>query len=112
LGVALWQARVALEQSRVAQEEARKQQAVQSFLTALFDKNTRQQPDAARARGMTVRELLLDASERVQTSFEDTPVVKLDLLNTVASLLRDIDEYEQAARLSEQAVVLAEGRGL
>jgi serine/threonine-protein kinase len=111
-GVALWQARVALEQSRVAAEEARKQRAVQSFLTALFDKNTRLQPDAAKARNMTVRELLLDASERVQTEFDDAPGVKLELLNTVAGLLRDIDEYERAFELSTQAAELARTRGL
>ena len=112
LGTALWQARVALVQSQVAQEEARKQRAVQSFLTALFDKNTRQQSGAAAARAMTVRELLLDASERVQSAFEDTPTVKLDLLNTVAGLLRDIDEYERAATLSDQAVALAQSHHL
>jgi serine/threonine-protein kinase len=111
-GVAIWQARVALEQSRVAAEEARKQRAVQSFLTALFDKNTRLQPDAAKARNMTVRELLLDASERVQTEFDDAPGVKLELLNTVAGLLRDIDEYERAIALSTQAAELARTRGL
>jgi serine/threonine protein kinase len=112
LGTALWQARVALVQSQVAQDEARKQRAVQSFLTALFDKNTRQQADAARARAMTVPELLLDASERVQVAFGDTPTVKLELLNTVASLLRDIDEYERAATLSDQAVALAKSHDL
>jgi serine/threonine-protein kinase len=111
-GVAVWQARVALEQSRVAAEEARKQRAVQSFLTALFDKNTRQQPDAAKARNMTVRELLLDASERVQTEFDDAPGVKLELLNTVAGLLRDIDEYERAIELSTQAAELARTKGM
>ena len=112
LGTALWQARVALTQSQVAQDEARKQRAVQSFLTALFDKNTRQQTDASHARAMSVRDLLLDASERVQGEFGDTPTVKLDLLNTVASLLRDIDEYERAAILSDQAVTLAQSQRL
>ena len=62
LGIALWQA-------RVAQEEARKQRAVQAFLTSLFDRNTRLQPDAADARAMTVRELLLDAGDRVERAF-------------------------------------------
>jgi eukaryotic-like serine/threonine-protein kinase len=112
LGVALWQARVALAQSRVAQEEARKQEAVQSFLTALFDKNKRSQPNAAKARSMTVRELLLEASDRVQGSLSETPTVKLELLNTVAQLLRDIDEYERAAALSTAAVQVARSANL
>jgi len=114
LGMALWQARVATEQSRLAREEALKQQAVQSFMTSLFDRNTRLQPDAAKARNMTVRELLLDASTRVKakSSFTGAPGVKLELLNTVASLLRDIDEYEQAAALSDEAVALATAHSL
>jgi serine/threonine-protein kinase len=106
-GVAIWQARIAIEQSRVAAEEAGKQRAVQSFLTSLFDKNTRRQPDAAKARSMTVRELLLEASERLEGWFTETPTVRLELLNTVASLLRDIDEYERAATLSAAAVEVA-----
>ncbi len=110
--IALWQARVALEQSRLTAEEASKQRAVQSFLTALFDKNTRQQPDAAKARAMTVRELLVDASDRVQGEFDDTPSVKLELLNTIAALLRDIDEYERTATLSTQAVEIARAHDL
>jgi serine/threonine-protein kinase len=112
LGVALWQAQVALAQSRVAEEEARKQRAVQSFLTALFDKNRRAQPNAAKARSMTVRELLLEASDRVQSSFSETPGVKLELLNTVAKLLRDIDEYERAGALSTAAVQVARSANL
>ncbi|MGH8311442.1 MAG: tetratricopeptide repeat protein, partial [Steroidobacteraceae bacterium] len=40
-------------------------------------------------------------------AFDDTPSVKLELLNTIAALLRDIDEYERAAALSTQAVEVA-----
>ena len=104
LGVALWQA-------RVAQQEARKQQAVQAFLTSLFDKNTRLQPDAAQARAMTVRELLLDAGDRVEHAFDDTPALKIELLNTVARLLREIDEYERSAVLAREAVAVARANG-
>ena len=104
LGVALWQA-------RVAQQEAQKQRAVQAFLTSLFDKNTRLQANAAQARGMTVRELLLDASNRVEHAFDQTPAVKLELLNTVSRLLRDIDEYERSAALARDAVAVARDNG-
>jgi serine/threonine-protein kinase len=104
LGMALWQA-------RVAQQEALKQRAVQAFLTSLFDKNTRLQADAAQARAMTVRELLLDAGNRVEHAFEDTPPVKLELLNTVARLLREIDEYERSATLAREAVAVAREHG-
>ncbi|MEZ5532541.1 MAG: protein kinase [Steroidobacteraceae bacterium] len=110
--VALWQASEARAQSHLAAEEAAKQHAVQSFLTQLFDRNTREQPDAAKARAMTVRDLLLDASRRVQGGFDDAPTVKLELLNTVARLLRDIDEYDRAAALGRDAVTFARAHGL
>ncbi len=105
-------AAAALWQAHLAREEAAKQQAVQAFLTQLFDRNTRQQPDAARAREMSVRELLLEASERVHAGFAQTPSVKLELLNTVARLLRDIDEYGRAAALGREATALAHSAGL
>lgn len=102
----------ALWQAHVAQQEAAKQRAVQSFLTQLFDRNTRDQPDAAEARSMSVRELLLEASARLQGGFAQAPSVKLELLNTVARLLRDIDEYERAAALGREAAQLAREKGL
>ena len=102
-----WQARIAAEQSQIAQEEARKQRAVQSFLTALFDKNTRMQPDAARARSMPVQELLVAAGDRVLQEFSDTPAVHIEVMNTVARLLLDIDEFERAGTLWRESVRIA-----
>ncbi len=102
-----WQARIAAEQSRIAQEEARKQRAVQSFLTALFDRNTRMQPDAARARSMPVQELLVAAGDRVLQEFSDTPAVHIEVMNTVARLLLDIDEFERAGKLWSESVRIA-----
>ncbi len=105
-------ASAALWQAHVARQEAAKQRAVQSFLTQLFDRNTRQQPDAAKARGMSVRELLLDASDRILGGFAGAPSVKLELLNTVARLLLDIDEHDRAAKLGREAAMLARSSGL
>ena len=102
-----WQARIAAEQTRIAQEEVRKQRAVQSFLTALFEKNTRLQPDALKARNMSVHELLVDASDKVLHQFTDAPAVRMELMNTVARLLIDINEFERAGTLSREAVKIA-----
>ncbi len=102
-----WQARIAAEQSRIAQEEARKQRAVQSFMTALFDKNTRLQPDAAKARTMSVQELLVTAGDRVLREFSDTPVVHVEVMNTVARLLLDINEFDRASTLWQESVRIA-----
>jgi serine/threonine protein kinase/tetratricopeptide (TPR) repeat protein len=102
-----WQARIAAEQTRIAQEEVRKQRAVQSFLTALFEKNTRLQPDALKARNMPVYQLLVSASDKVLHEFMDTPTVRMEVMNTVARLLIDINEFERARILSRESVKIA-----
>jgi serine/threonine protein kinase/tetratricopeptide (TPR) repeat protein len=107
-----WQARIAAEQTRVAQEEASKQRAVQSFLTALFDKNTRMQPNAAKARNMPVRDVLVEAGQRVQQEFSDTPAVHIEVMNTVARLLLDIDEFEHAGELWRDSARIARKKNL
>lgn len=102
-----WQARIAAEQTQIAQEEVRKQRAVQSFLTALFEKNTRLQPDALKARNMSVHELLVDASDKVLHQFSDAPSVRMEVMNTVARLLIDINEFDRAGVLSRESAKLA-----
>ncbi|HEY0683110.1 MAG TPA: protein kinase [Steroidobacter sp.] len=102
-----WQARIAAEQTLIAQEEVRKQRAVQSFLTALFEKNTRLQPDALKARSMSVHELLVDASDKVLHQFSDAPSVRMEVMNTVARLLIDINEFERAGTLSREVVKIS-----
>lgn len=107
-----WQARIAAEQTRIAQEEVSKQRAVQSFLTALFDKNTRLQPDAAKARNTPVHELLVTAGDRVLHEFTETPAVRMEVMNTVARLLLDIDEFDRASKLWGESVRIARERRL
>lgn len=102
-----WQARIAAEQTRIAQEEVRKTRAVQSFMTALFEKNTRLQPDALKARNMPVYELLIAAGDKVLHEFTDTPAVRMEVMNTVARLLIDINEFERASALSRESVKIA-----
>ncbi len=102
-----WQARIAAEQTRIAQEEVRKTRAVQSFMTALFEKNTRLQPDALKARNMPVHELLVAAGDKVLHEFKDTPAVRMEVMNTVAKLLIDINEFERASALSRESVKIA-----
>jgi serine/threonine protein kinase/tetratricopeptide (TPR) repeat protein len=102
-----WQAHIAAEQTLIAQEEVRKTRAVQSFMTALFEKNTRLQPDALKARNMPVYELLVAASDKVLHEFKDAPAVRMEVMNTIARLLIDINEFERASVLSREAVKVA-----
>ena len=107
-----WQAHIAAEQTLIAQEEVRKTRAVQSFMTALFDKNTRLQPDALKARNMPVHELLVAASDKVLHELEDTPAVRMEVMNTIARLLIDINEFDRASVLSRESVKIARGAHL
>lgn len=102
-----WQAHIAAEQTRIAQEEVRKTRAVQSFLTALFEKNTRLQPDALKARNMRVHELLVAASDKILHELTDTPAIRMEVMNTVAQLLIDINEFDRASVLSRESVKIA-----
>jgi hypothetical protein len=45
---------------------------------------------------MPVREVLVEAGQRVQQEFAATPAVHIEVMNTVARLLLDIDEFELA----------------
>ncbi len=112
LGAALWQARNVIAQQQLTAAEASKQRAVQAFMTSLFERNTRLQANAAEVRGMTVRELLIEASDRVRGALQETPTVKLEVLNTVARLLREVDEYDRSAQLSRDAIALAKQNSL
>ncbi|GFE86259.1 serine/threonine-protein kinase [Steroidobacter agaridevorans] len=102
-----WQAHIAAEQTLIAQEEVRKTRAVQSFMTALFEKNTRLQPDALKARNMPVHELLVSASDKVLHDLTDTPAVRMEVMNTVARLLIDINEFDRAGTLYRESVKIA-----
>ncbi len=102
-GLSLWQAREAKLQSAIAKTEATRSAAVQSFLASLFDKNKRAQSSPVKARAMTVQELLLEASGRVEKEFVDTPLLKAELLTTVGKQLLDIEEHGRAFELFSQA---------
>ena len=101
----LWQARVAVR-------EANKARTVQAFLTELFERNTRFQAEAAKARNKTVREVLVEASERVPSTFKDSPELRVELSITVAKLLNDVEEFERAANLFRDAISIAKANGM
>ena len=112
LAIALWQAGIAREKAELAQAEARKAKAVQEFLVSLFEKNSRDQANAAKARNVTARELLIESADRLPGAFEDSPQIKLELLVTVGRLLTDVEESKRASELFAQADELAQKAGL
>jgi eukaryotic-like serine/threonine-protein kinase len=99
LAVALWQANAAREQARVAREE---------FLVSIFEKGSRNQPDAAAARKMTVVDLLSSAGDSLRGRFTDQQRLKSELLTTTAGILWDLDRDEDALKLFREADKIAE----
>jgi tetratricopeptide (TPR) repeat protein len=51
-----------------------------------------------------VQELLVAASDRVLHEFKDTPSVRMEVMNTVARLLLDINEFERAGVLWRESM--------
>jgi tetratricopeptide (TPR) repeat protein len=65
------------------------------------------QPDALKARNMPVHELLVAASDKILHDLTDTPAVRMEVMNTVAHLLIDINEFDRASLLSRESVKIA-----
>jgi serine/threonine-protein kinase len=107
LAVALWQAQRAELEARRAQVQARRAEAVQAFLGDVFRANSRNQPDAAKARRTTARELLDLGAQRIDDAMADAPEAKLSVLQLFAQLYDDLELADEALRVRRQAVDLA-----
>ena len=100
LGGALWQA-------RVANREARASQAVEGFLEDIFHSNSEDQPDPAKARLTTARELLDIGAGKVKTGLKDAPDARLQVLGTLGRMYLDLGEDDKAVALIRERLTLA-----
>ena len=100
LSVALWQA-------RVARNEARTAAAVEEFTEDIFRTNSLEQPDPAKARQTTARQLLDIGARKMAGSLNDAPAAKLRMLAILGSLYLDLGLDDQAVELQKQRVALA-----
>jgi serine/threonine-protein kinase len=107
LAGALWQAGVAREQARVARSEAARATAVQDFLLNLFRANSVEQPDPAKARETTARELLDLGSRGIDTSLKSAPDARYNVIGTLADMYHQLGMFEEAARQHELGVAAA-----
>ena len=94
----LWEAR----QTAVA---GRRAQAIQQFLTSVFDVSD---PDRAQGQTITARELLDEGAHRAQTELADQPQLQADLLRLIGTLYFRLGLYARAEPLQTQAVALLE----
>ena len=99
LGVAgvLWQA----QQTRT---EARKATAVKDFLISIFQRNSLQDPEGAKARSITAEQLLATGAQHIRSAMQDQPEVHAELLGTIANLYDELDLPETAAPLYRDQV--------
>ncbi|MEM8932992.1 MAG: serine/threonine-protein kinase, partial [Acidobacteriota bacterium] len=95
----------ALRAEASASREARSAQQVSDFLTELFEVSD---PEIARGRDVTAREILDRGAQRVATLADDEPRAGADLMTVLGSVYSNLGLYDEAAGLLEQATTLRE----
>jgi len=98
--VGLLQARAAQRRASIEAETSRQ---VATFLVDLF---TVSDPGEARGNTITAREVLDKGVGRIETDLGDQPVVRSQLLFTIARVYRELGLYRDALPLAEQALSL------
>ncbi len=97
--------RTAAERDRANREADTARRTVE-FLEGLFRVPD---PDEARGRTITAREILERGSKRLETSFSDRPEVKARLLRTIGGVQINLGLYEDARPNIEGALALHRG---
>jgi serine/threonine-protein kinase len=87
-----------------AQAEATKTAQVRDFLVEIF---ASADPEQARGRELTARELLDRGRERMEGDLAEQPEVQLELIATVGEAYRELGLYDRARPLLERGVELA-----
>ncbi|RQP21306.1 serine/threonine-protein kinase [Piscinibacter terrae] len=106
LVAALWQAEQARQQSRIAQQQSDTAEAALKFLEDIFGANSKDQPDPAKARTTTARELLDAGARRIDSSLNDTPEAKRRLLGTLSHMYNELELPDEAAALFRKRLEL------
>jgi serine/threonine-protein kinase len=106
-GVALRQAQRANAEAAAARRAAARADAAQAFLVDIFAANSAAQPDPARARATTARELLDLGARRIDANLEGDPEAKLRLLTLLGQMYADLGLDDEAVALARRAVALS-----
>ncbi len=95
-------------QAQRAENQARRAEAVHAFLTDIFRANSSYQPDPAKARLTTARELLDIGAQKIDTALADAPEAKIAVQSLLAELYRDLGMDDDTVRLYRQVVAQTE----
>lgn len=93
-----------------ARAQAERAERIKGFLTDLFrTADPWDGPAAEQGPPLTVLEALSDAPGRIERELAGDPVMQADLLTGVASILYNLDRYDEARPLVERAIELRRG---
>ncbi len=93
-GLALWQARVAVVEKERAEE-------VKDFVVSIFEDAD---PYTGDGVALTAADLLVNADQRIRESFNKGSELRIELLGIVGSSLNQLQQYDSAAGVLDQAV--------
>ena len=94
---------IVLGESRRAARERDKAERVSAFLVNIFKVSD---PDEARGKTVTAREILDKGAERIEVELKDQPEVQATLMNTVGLVYRGLGLYEEAGVLIEKSLII------
>jgi len=105
-GVAVWQAVEASRQAQTARDQAQRAQAVQAFLTDIFQANSDHSPNPEKARATTARQLLDIGAQRLSTALMDAPEARLEVMGTLGDMYYELQLDQEALVIDRQRVAL------
>jgi serine/threonine-protein kinase len=95
-------------QARAASRQADRAERVRTFLTGIFAISD---PDTARGRTITARELLDRGAAQLGTGLERVPEIRAEMLGVVGTLYQKLGLFQEARPLLEMAVQVQRSRG-
>jgi serine/threonine protein kinase/Tfp pilus assembly protein PilF len=105
-----WQARRAEREARVAATErdrarleADKASQVSAFLIGLFEVSD---PEEARGRALTAREILDQGARRIEGELTDQPLVQAQMMTVLGQVYRNSGSFEEADTLLQRALAI------
>ncbi len=101
------EARRAEQQAQIAHETAERVQRVKAFMMAIF---TAADPIRGGGEAPTLEQSFAAAIERVQTSLDDDPTLRIDLLDDFGEIRSNQGRFAEARALLEPALAQAEHR--
>ncbi len=96
---------------KIAENEKDKATAVKSFLIDLLNSNKIDRKGGKEARDQTIGSLLREASANLDSSLEEQPEIKQELLAVSSTLLERLGLYSDAIKLIERELILLERSG-